>query len=540
MLNLLIVDDERLEVELVKKTFDFSELGIMKIYEAFSVAQARTVLMRNDINIILCDIEMPRENGLDLLRWVRENGKDAECIFITSYAEFRYAKKAIELGSIGYVLKPIVSHELKHILNKAIEKIENKKIHNDNSRMSNLWLKHQTLLVEKLWFDILTRKVKSNREDIQNAANAINLPGLERKRILPILIRIQLMYDDPTQSDDALLIYKMKDTAYQVILGNKDNGILVEYRFDMLICMVYIDAFGENNLGMIEDLCRKFVETCSYNFKCNLSCYIGDEVLPHELVKAMQKISNCEKQSLASSNQVIRVNRPMPNNKSEIIPDMNSFLVMLEKGYMNEIVTEVERFLKDSNNRKHLNSAMLVELKHNFMQIIHAFLKDHGIKAYRLFNSKNVTRLFEIAEFSIGGFMKWLEFILHETESFIKSDRLERTTGEKVKEYIKQNLAANITCKGISEHFYLNPDYLTRIFKRETGMFINAYIAQERVKLAKKLLVKTDMNITGIAVEVGYGDNISYFSLVFKKETGKTPSEYRNHAKFKERKVINI
>jgi len=78
----------------------------------------------------------------------------------------------------------------------------------------------------------------------------------------------------------------------------------------------------------------------------------------------------------------------------------------------------------------------------------------------------------------------------------------------------------------IAAHVYLNPDYLTRIFKKEIGMTISDFVVGERIELAKELLLKTDKHINSIASSIGYS-NFSHFSRIFKKSTGRTPQEFR-------------
>ncbi|MGO4274510.1 helix-turn-helix transcriptional regulator, partial [Paenibacillus sp. TAF58] len=78
----------------------------------------------------------------------------------------------------------------------------------------------------------------------------------------------------------------------------------------------------------------------------------------------------------------------------------------------------------------------------------------------------------------------------------------------------------------IANHVFLNPDYLTRIFKKETGMAVSDYLFHERLKLAQELLAKTDMPISAVASHIGYA-NFSHFSRMFKKHTDLNPIEYR-------------
>ena len=106
-MNALLVDDDRFVVAALEKKINWEQLTITEVLTAFNIRQAQKIIEKNSIDICVCDIEMPGGSGLDLLSWVRESGKEIQFIFLTSYADFDYAKKAIELSSIDYQLKPI-------------------------------------------------------------------------------------------------------------------------------------------------------------------------------------------------------------------------------------------------------------------------------------------------------------------------------------------------------------------------------------------------------------------------------------------------
>ena len=121
-MNVLLVDDDRFVIAALEKKIDWNALSITDVYTACNVTQAQTIMTQNEINICVCDIEMPGKSGLDLLSWVRENNMDTLFIFLTSYADFSYAQKAISLSSMDYLLKPIDFSKLSQILEKAVAK----------------------------------------------------------------------------------------------------------------------------------------------------------------------------------------------------------------------------------------------------------------------------------------------------------------------------------------------------------------------------------------------------------------------------------
>jgi two-component system response regulator YesN len=117
-MKLLLVDDERYVIESIKKNICWERTGITEIYTAFTMKQAQEIITAVKMDIIISDIVMPAATGFDLVQWVREQNFRIQVIFLTSYAEFDYARRAIQLESVEYLLKPIDFEKLEEALKK--------------------------------------------------------------------------------------------------------------------------------------------------------------------------------------------------------------------------------------------------------------------------------------------------------------------------------------------------------------------------------------------------------------------------------------
>lgn len=123
-MNLLIVDDDKFIIEGIMQGISWEEFSFEHIYTAVGYYPAKRKFVENRIDLVLCDIEMPQGSGLDLVEWARTEGFKGEVIFLTSYAEFKYAQRAITLGCREYLLKPIAMDELTEVLRQAVKRRE--------------------------------------------------------------------------------------------------------------------------------------------------------------------------------------------------------------------------------------------------------------------------------------------------------------------------------------------------------------------------------------------------------------------------------
>lgn len=124
--NLLIVDDQKNVIDGIRNGVCWQRLPVRTVFTAESAGEAKRVLTENEINIMLCDIEMPGEDGLSLFRWAKEYNSRVEGVFLTSHAEFEYAKEALHLGGLDYILQPAPYSEIEEAILSACEKIDRK------------------------------------------------------------------------------------------------------------------------------------------------------------------------------------------------------------------------------------------------------------------------------------------------------------------------------------------------------------------------------------------------------------------------------
>ena len=117
-----MIDDEQTSFEIVKATIDWASMGISLKY-AESAHQAMDMIKSDIPDIILTDIMMPGMDGFELIEWIKANSYNCEVIILTAYGTFEYARKALDYGVTGYLLKPINEAELKELINKAIYNI---------------------------------------------------------------------------------------------------------------------------------------------------------------------------------------------------------------------------------------------------------------------------------------------------------------------------------------------------------------------------------------------------------------------------------
>ena len=138
-MNILVVDDEYYIVKNIIETTDWSALGIEQAFPAYSASQAKQIFEGSqDIDVLLTDIEMPRETGLQLVEWLHENDFHPIVLVLTGHQRFDYAQEALNLHIFSYLLKPIDPDQLMEKLTAAVQEVK-----------KNAWYEKERLNMEE-------------------------------------------------------------------------------------------------------------------------------------------------------------------------------------------------------------------------------------------------------------------------------------------------------------------------------------------------------------------------------------------------------
>lgn len=121
MFTALIVDDEEFSLKTIRRMIDWTVLGVSRVLEASNGYKAQQILKNNRVNLMICDIEMPQMDGLELVEWLREEQMETEVIILTCHDSFDMVQKALHLGSVEYILKPVSPAAIQECVKRALE-----------------------------------------------------------------------------------------------------------------------------------------------------------------------------------------------------------------------------------------------------------------------------------------------------------------------------------------------------------------------------------------------------------------------------------
>ncbi|GMK39134.1 AraC family transcriptional regulator [Paenibacillus sp. CCS19] len=525
--HLLIVDDEVHAIEGVKADLDLQKLQISELYTANNIRQAKEWLDSERIDIMLCDIEMPQGSGLELLTWVREQSPNTVTIFLTSHADFKYAREALTLGSLDYLLKPVLAEELESAIRKAQSVIDKNSENSQNVKFHQLWQKQQSFIIERFWLDLINHSIPGYSAAIREHVERHHIPITEDSVFFPMLISIQQWNKEMKRRDETILEYALRNSAEEMIIGSYENGICFQLDRGLLLVIMMADREMPWDEDRLKEAASLYVESCHRFFYCDLSLYLGRSVEVYEMSGMIEALRERDRNNVAFSNRVLALDLKVCVEQPARLPELSALSSLLKVGTKDAVKLEVEKYLDDMVRTQELDAETLHRFSQDFIQVLYIFLNTRGIQAHQLFGDEQSRRTAEKAGRSVTDMKVWvhhaIDKAMHQADAVKENDTVVQT----IKRYIQLNLDQDMSRETIADQVYLNPDYLSRIFKKETGYSISDYVLLERIHKAKELLKQTDVSVSSVASSVGY-TNFSHFAKIFKKYVGIGPTEFRS------------
>lgn len=508
MFNVLIVDDERIEREGIRYLVRKHGLPFT-VAEAENGKKALSYLLANKVDILITDIKMPFMDGLQLAAKARELDLSIKIVILSAFGEFDYAKRAIPLQIAHYLLKPVEVAEFLDVMRQVIRLCERDKAEEaERERLQALHQQGVKYQKEKLLLDLLHGSDRSGGAAAKLAevgwtcgdTSAFRMALLETEgrcfdaageNVEPMLKEIvPWPFDYLNLNEYQSVLFLNTDSSDRQLeeIGKRIQRRLAEqYEATTFIVFSAVDD-PDRIRAVYEEMeqameIRFFLQEPAVLFTGAHAEEEGDAELSRRLNESLQAIAAAldgGDRSLAAG----RIGRLFQELQGG--PRLSSI-------YVKYICVEIIKLLLAKQDQKETV---------RFQQA-----------AERIFKAQHIEQLKEIV-----------------TEIAEEETPLERESARKaiedVLQLIHREYRHDLGLETLAEKVYLSPNYLSRLFKKETGTSIVKYMTAYRLEKACELLRQTNMKIVDISGEVGYA-NFSYFCSIFRNYYGTTPAKYR-------------
>lgn len=520
MFQMLIVDDELPALSAIKCAIDWERLGVDTIYTATNIRMAKNILTSTQIQLVLCDIEMPRGNGLMLLEWMRKASPFTVSVILTSHADFDYAKTAIHLGSLDYLLKPAKPAELESILKKSFDLINER-------QKGQRWDMYKMAFDEIFWKELVAEgQITGGHDTILTEAGLRGIDLRDGQSYLLCLVNVQAWHEMLSGPEKKKVLFAMKNSIREYFTGIVFSSAETDF--------AAVIPYDQGLESRLEENARAFISTCNQYYCMDVCCYLGAPSSLEELHAIYGSLLKLKRSGISVNNEMICIDALSQDDKKPNLQqndwqhfDMKELSILIESGQADVCMRELQRHFQVLSAKKKLQPFTLRYFRDDYRQMLFDILRRHNIRAHLLADNENEDLLEKASTQSVRDLLNWVENKNAKVIDLIGSAFEEPSISKTVTDYIDSHIDEGLTCESVAEHVHFNPDYLTRLFKKNEGMTLSQYIYTQKMELAKKLLLKTDLPVSAIAAKLSY-TNLAQFSRTFKAFTKQTPLAFRN------------
>ncbi|MBM7567750.1 response regulator [Paenibacillus sacheonensis] len=504
-LTVLVVDDE-LPIRQELRLFSWEEHQFEWIGEAENGEEALRFCRSFVPDIVVTDITMPVMDGLALFRSLKAEFPHIQVILLTCHSDFAYAKEAIKLGAVEYLVKVTMDdRDLAQALHRAKEGVYREQSLQRGEAESRRWKTSERLLE-------VSRQAADDNElaiwlqDAFRTKLPLQLTALHVEASREGKLFVHHAVEDSLRSLEQVKSFSWipADSGVYVLVFRGENGDLPELRSEM--------EWITNEL--YQSLDRRFAFLSdTYRLYSVLSEPIGNSAAFVEQYRVI-----CRRPDTVfyeSASRVIEM--PLPDSSSLDEQSAADMSVKLNKAQWNR--EQLAALIRGGFAEWAISRAIVPEELRTFVS---DWLRDwhreqaaQGVKGRKASSRINdAATLNELAE----AFVQAIEL-----PDRVKKCRKEITDA---KAFIEENLDKPITLGSVSKEVGLSPHYLSRLFREETGIPFNDFVTGRRIEKATDLLQHTSLRVYEIAQQVGI-PSYRYFSAIFREWTGAAPTDLR-------------
>ncbi|MEG1442081.1 MAG: response regulator, partial [Oscillospiraceae bacterium] len=503
----------------------WQENGFEIVGEALNCEEAIDVFKEKNPDIIITDIRMGEGNGLDLVAEIKELKPDVEFVIISGYEQFDYAKRALENGISAYLLKPIQNDELLKAMNNIKERLQK------NDQICEIKAHIPTLKDNFIKF-ILTNKTNT----IQNIEKNFALYNIEFPKNEYVVVKLcfdnyQSLTDKDSEIYDnlfnATINYTVKLYEYPLICENMGR---CKYAFIISVDDEKVNKLEEFSVvDFLNSLKEQFRMVSQKTFSAGISTLYDNVVnINFAYDEAREAFKNKLKRgndSIIKYSEITKCDETVVSISNDDIETMISCIKNVDYDGTLKVVNSFLEYIETLNNISVENihnivAEMFVMIMRSIFRENEDIVKVYGYVMQPFPEVQKYETIADIKAWTLASINK----IFEDPNVYLECTyhpEIQQAIVIIMKDYMKP-----LTAESVASSLFISSYYLMHLFKKETGKTFNKFLTEHRIKVAVELIKTNKYKIYDICEMVGYKDP-NYFTQIFKKFTGSTPSNFQ-------------
>ncbi len=518
--KVVFVEDEIVTREGIRDNVDWQGNGFEFCGEASDGEMALQLLQTARPDVLITDIKMPFMDGLQLCKIVRERTPWIKVIILSGHDEFEYAQEAIKLGVTEYLLKPVTVQDMHNVLQRIAVQLERERAEQEKFKKLRQQIEEsQAVLRERFLLKLVVGAVSSSE-----AVEKSQLLGLDLIARYYLVVIIRIEFSDQSEQFD----YDVYQQALLIISDRVENNpdvFLLKKDWEELVLLMKggTSEYLEEERDLLLERINRGIKKTHYQLISGSGTSKNRIALIYQsFVEALVNIQNAASANKTGANMVVDKAELLKVDRSAVENYLRCGVKEEFNGFFDAFIRPLgETVLKSYLIKNYIlvdvvlaTAKFVNEMGGNIDQAVSEFNAIETI----LMNIKTVEQLREQVYKIMGSAL-----------DFRDNQATRQYAGliQQAKDYIEKHYTnPDLLLTEVAAQVNLSPSHFSVVFSRETIQTFKDYLTGVRMQKAKELLRTTALRSSDISYQVGYNDP-HYFSFVFKKNTGFSPSEFR-------------
>ena len=528
--KVILVDDEAEVIDMIEKKIHWNDLGFEVAGSATNGVKALELVEKLQPDVVLTDIKMPYMDGLELSRRLNREYPNIYIMLCTGFDEFEYAKEAVHLEIKEYMLKPVNATEmsesltnLKHTLDREREEKLNVK------KLNDYFQEVLPKLQSNFFISLIEGRVEKHDYERFLQAYQVDMKG----PLFGCVIFHTSENHVPEGMNPLLLSMSVEREIKQRLMDQWNCREFIYMGNTLLI----LELDAEDQITQITDACDRFCRWAYRIMGAVVTAGIGT------VCDSLYEISLSYERAREAVSYRVLYGTKRAINIGEIVPKEQIKPVQSEESRMQTLFrairigdsTEIERAAHGEMEKLHKNTETMSQYNLATMEIVSGFFKfctDNSLDFNKI--SGNMQNIYEkvsqMDESSLTAWIVQMSETISEKLKCARNSSARRLIVEAQNIVKERYMEADISLDEICAVLGVSNSYFSSLFKKEAGKSFISYLTDYRMDIAAEMILNTDEKSYTIAEKVGYLD-ANYFSYVFKKKFGVSPSKYRASVK---------
>ncbi|WP_159881498.1 response regulator transcription factor [Paenibacillus puerhi] len=532
MLNIMLVDDDFPVLEFLRQAVPWASLD-MKVQGVYQNGmRAMEAAKASPPDILITDIGMPHMNGLELIEKMREFCPQLKVAILSCHNDFSYAQQAIKLQVDDYLLKETM--EAEHIvkmlrsLSEQLKEVRTEKHKVEQLQKLTKW--SGSAIMTRLLRTLLYHPLIFTEQLTEQAAElGIHLDTYAYLPVVGFIDRFKETQKRFVSEDN--LMFAVENLATE-LTGGPSASVIFRPSPDRLLLLFPIvpGKLHPSGIAEVEETLRNIQKSLLRYLRVGTTFLIGEQGQDVRSLRGriIELMEGAEDARFYTGHGVLTKFRPLPYSAADLFAHYASAQEQLKQVVLDqagERVEPVTRYWTEMITADRYPPGIVKEW---FLQMmLDLQLKFKSLQNFETDYSMEVLHQTILEAETVGQLREMVSTLLH--RSFPVMEHIykqpQRRDIAEAQRYVLRALNRRVTQEEVAEFLHLNPSYFSRLFKRETGENFVEFATRTKMEKAKELIDRTDCTVEELAEQLGY-DNKSYFLKCFKSYTGMTPSEY--------------